>query len=85
MENMTNTVGTTQLGVIGVPATGTVARPWSAYEHGCVQGVHIAPMASVPQEKSVLLTALPTTVGVAAALRKDVFARSGFRTLGPPV
>lgn len=80
METMNSNVVIAQWSVAGVPALGTVVRPWFAYV-GNVRGVHTAPMAvSVLKQTSTATT--PTT---AATPRKDVFARSGIRTEGPPV
>ena len=79
METMKNSIVTTQLGVVGVMAPGCTVRPWAAYVGG-VSGVHIAPVSAVLKQDSAV-----TTPAVDAAPRKDVFARSGIRTEGPPV
>ena len=77
MEMTKNRVVPTHLGVIGVPALGCSARPWAAY----VSGVHIAPtsVSVLKQDSAVMALPVDTTP------RKDVFARSGIRTEGPPV
>jgi hypothetical protein len=76
---MKNSVVMNQLGVAGVPAQGCTVRPWSAYVSG-VSGVHVAPISAVLKQDSAVMTP-----AVDAAPRKDVFARSGIRTEGPPV
>ena len=82
MESMRNNVVMNQLGVAGVPAPGCTVRPWAAYvgSAGAVSGVHIAPVSAVLKQDSAVMTP-----AVDAAPRKDVFARSGIRTEGPPV
>jgi hypothetical protein len=67
----------TQLGVIGVPAQACYVRPW----HVIGGGLLVAPTTglSVKQDSAVM------TPATDAAPRKDVFARSGIRTEGPPV
>ena len=81
METTKNNVFT-ELGVIGVPAQGCYARPWSAHVVG---GVSIAPKSPLSLEQdSVVMTAAASTP------RKDAkpfstVARSGIRTQGPPV
>lgn len=67
-----------QLGVAGVPAQGCYARPWASHAVGVVS---IAPKASLRLEQK----SAPMTPAVDATPRKDVFARSGIRTQGPPV
>jgi hypothetical protein len=77
---MKSSVVINKLGVAGVPAQGCTVRPWAAYVGG-VSGVHVAPTsASVLKQDSAVVTP-----AVDAAPRKDVFARSGIRTEGPPV
>lgn len=70
--------GTTQLGVVGVPAQACYVRPW----HVIGGGLLVAPTSGLSvKQNSVSMTAPATD----AAPRKDVFARSGIRTEGPPV
>ena len=80
MESMKNSVVTTQLGVVGVPASGCTVRPWAAYVGGSVHGFRIAPVSAVLKQDSAVMTP-----AVDASPRKDAFARSGIRTEGPPV
>lgn len=82
METMTNSIANTQLGVVGVMAPGCTVRPWASYVGSArtASGVHIAPVSAVLKQDSAV-----TTPAVDAAPRKDVFARSGIRTEGPPV
>jgi hypothetical protein len=67
-----------QLGVVGVPTSGSYVRPWPGHVIG---NLLVAPKA----ELSVKPNSALMTSTVDATPRKDAFARSGIRTEGPPV